>query len=71
MHSDFVPWSNNGDLPAWLDLLGLQLDWPSIAGWAYASIFAVTVRFQIRDQFWIPQPKLRGACILEFLEDEK
>ena len=28
------------------DLLYLQLDWPSIAGWAYASIFVVAVRFQ-------------------------
>ena len=44
----------------------VQLDWPSIADWAYASIFAVEVRFQIQDQFWIPQLELHGACILGF-----
>ena len=49
----------------------IQLDWPSIAGWAYASIFAVVVRFQIRDQFWVPQPKLHRACILDFFEKSK
>ena len=42
------------------------IDWPSIAGWAYACIFAVAVRFQIRDQFWISQPKLHVACFLDF-----
>ena len=36
----------------------IQLNWPSIAGWAYTSIFAVAV--------WIPQPRLHGACILDF-----
>ena len=35
-------------------LMGLQLDWPSTRTWACAGIFAVAVRFQIRDQFWIP-----------------
>ena len=43
-----------------------QLDWPSTADWAYASIFAVAVRFQNQDQFWIPRPKLHGACIFGF-----
>ena len=46
----------------------VQLDWPSIADWAYAGIFAVAVRFQNQDQFWIPQPKLHGACILGFFK---
>ena len=41
----------------------LQLDWPYIAGWAYASIFAVAVWFQIRDQFWVPWPKIHEACM--------
>ena len=36
----------------------VQLDWPLIADWAYTSIFTVEVQFQIRDQFWIPQPEL-------------
>ena len=52
-------------------LISVQLDWPSIADWAYASIFAVKVQFHIRDQFWIPQPKLHGACILDFVEKSK
>ena len=38
----------------------LQLDCQSDGHWDYASIFAVKVRFQTRDQFWIPQPKLHG-----------
>ena len=49
----------------------LQPDWPSIADWAYVGIFAVKIRFHIRDQFWIPQPKLHGACILDFVEKSK
>ena len=32
---------------------GLQLDWPWTAEWAYAGIFAVSVRFQNQDQFWV------------------
>ena len=28
--------------------------------WAPITTFAVEIRFQIRDQFWIPQPKLHG-----------
>ena len=34
-------------------------------------MFAVKVQFHIRDQFWIPQPKLHGACILDILEKIK
>ena len=37
----------------------LQLDCPSVRHWDYVITFAVEVRFQIRDQFWIIQPKLR------------
>ena len=50
---------------------GIQLDWSSIAGWDYASIFAVAVRFLIQDQFWIPQSKLHEACIFDFFEKSK
>ena len=45
----------------------LRLDCPSIAHWDYVGIFAVEVRFQIRDQFWIPKPKLHEAKYLIFL----
>ena len=38
----------------------LQLDWPCSAEWAYAGIFAVAVRFQNQDQFWISPKKIRG-----------
>ena len=48
----------------------LQLDCPSGGHCDYAVIFAVEVRFQIRDQFWIFQPKLpknsKRACSLVF-----
>ena len=44
----------------------LQLDCPSVRHWDVVTTFAVEVRFQIRDQFWIPQPKLHGACYLRF-----
>ena len=36
-------------------------------GTTYSGIFAVEVRFQHRDQFWVPQPKLHGAKYLIFL----
>ena len=49
----------------------LQLDWPSIADWACASIFAVELRFQIWDQFWIPQPERHRACSLIFFLNQK
>ena len=39
----------------------LRLDCPSDAHWDYADMFAVEVGFQIRDQIWIPQPRLHGA----------
>ena len=35
----------------------IQLDWPWIAEWAYAGIFAVAVRFQNQDQYWISHQK--------------
>ena len=43
----------------------VQLDCSRVAEWVYACIFAVEVRFQIRDQFWIPQLKLHGECDLQ------
>ena len=43
-----------------------QLDCPSDGHWDYAGIFAVDIRFQIRDQFWIPQPKLHWVKYLIF-----
>ena len=50
----------------------LQLDWPAIAPWAYASTFAVAVWFQNKDQFWIPPPKLHEACFFSiFRKTEK
>ena len=52
-------------------LIKLQLDWPSIAGCVYAGMFAVAIRFQIRDQFWISQPKLNVACFLDLFEKSK
>ena len=39
----------------------LQLNCPADGHWEYAGIFAVKLWFQIRDQFWIPHPKLHGA----------
>ena len=38
----------------------LQLDWPWIAEWAYAGIFAVAVQFKNKDQFWISNQKISG-----------
>ena len=49
----------------------IQLDWLSIAGSVYARFFAVAVQFQIQDQFWVLQPKIHGACILDFFEKSK
>ena len=55
------------NLRSYVAQIMLQLDWPSIADKAYTDIFAAEAWFQIRDQFWIPQPKLHGACYLIFL----
>ena len=49
----------------------VQLDWLRIAEWAYAGIFAVAVRFQNQDQFWIPHQKLHVACVLDFFDISK
>ena len=35
----------------------VQLDWPWIAEWAYAGIFAVAIRFQNQGQSWISHKK--------------
>ena len=42
-------------------ILALQLDWPWIAVWANAGIFAVAVRFQNQDQFWVSHKKNQGS----------
>ena len=48
----------------------LQLDWPWILEWAYASIFAVAVRIQNQDQFWISHQKIRDH-FFNFFEKSK
>ena len=60
-----------GATPLKGDVLLLQLDWTLIADWDYAGILVVKDLFHIRDHFWIPQPKLHGACILIFFEISK
>ena len=47
------------------------MDWLAIADWAYTGIFAVVVRFQNQNQFWISHQELHGACDLEFLKNLK
>ena len=42
----------------------IQLDWPCIAEWAYAGIFAVAVQCQNQDQFWISRQTNRGVFYL-------
>ena len=43
----------------------LRLDWPSVADWAYASIFAMAVRFQNQDhQFWISHKIIRTRSLI-------
>ena len=44
----------------------IRLDWSWIAEWAYAHIFAVAVRFQNQDQFWISHQKNQGSFFLIF-----
>ena len=54
-----------------VDILAeVQLDLPWIAEWAYASIFAVAVQFQNKDQFWISRQK-SGVVFLIFFEKPK
>ena len=45
----------------------IQLDCPSVRHWDCVITVAVEVRFQIQDQFWIPQGKLHRACYLNFV----
>ena len=45
----------------------VQLNCPSDWHRDYGGILAVEVQFQIRDQFWIPHPKLHGSKYLIFL----
>ena len=49
----------------------IQLNCPSVKHWAYASIFAVDVRFQDSDELWISHSKLHGACFLIFCKSSK
>ena len=46
----------------------IQLDWPSMSIWACASIWAVDVRFQFRDQIRNPCEKLRRGLFWIFLK---
>ena len=49
----------------------IQLDHPSIIYWEVIITFAAEVRFQTRDQFWIPQPNLHGTWYLIFCKTSK
>ena len=49
----------------------LKLDCQAAAHWDFEIHFAHEVRFQIRDQFWIPKQKLHGACYLIFCKTPK
>ena len=46
----------------------LQLDWPWIAEWAYAGIFAVAVRIQNQEQFWISPCTTKNDVFGDFSE---
>ena len=46
----------------------LQLDWLATADWAYADIFAIIVRFQNHDRFWIRHQKLHRVCMSDYFE---
>ena len=47
----------------------MQLDWLWIAEWAYTEIFAVAVRVQKQDQFWISHQK--SGVIFNLFERSK
>ena len=49
------------------NVLRVRLDCPAVTYWDVVITVAFQIRFQIRGQFWIPQPKLHGACYLIFL----
>ena len=49
----------------------LQLDCLSFRHWEYVIAFAVGVRFQIRDQFWIPSPNYTGQSAWFFCKTSK
>ena len=58
--------------PVWYVIQGIvQLDWPWIAEWAYAGIFAVAARFQNQDQFWISRQRNQGLFFFRFSEKSK
>ena len=48
----------------------IQLDWPWFPEWAYAGIFAVAVRFQNQEQFWISHQKNQFFCFFKILKNE-
>ena len=54
---------DGGDVAATADCL-------SVTSRVYAGMFAVEVRFLIRDQFWIPRPKLHGTKYLIFVKPQ-
>ena len=49
----------------------IQLDWPWIAEWAYAGIFAVAFRFQTKTIFGFRIKKIRGRSFVFFRKVEK
>ena len=57
-----LTWSQEKDTEncRYITTKNIQLDWPRIAEWAYAGIFAVAVQVQKQDQFWISHQKKQG-----------
>ncbi len=54
------------------NIVGLNVAASWISEWAYAAgIFAVAVRFQNQDKFWISHIKLHGAWVFDFFEKSK
>ena len=51
-------------------LCNIQLNCPAIRHQDYVIIFAVEVRFQIGDQFWIPYQTLHRTCYLFFVNPQ-
>ena len=49
----------------------IQLDWPWIAEWTYVGIFAVAVRFQNQNQFWVSHQKNQGSFSFIFSKSQR
>ena len=49
----------------------LQVDWPWIAEWGYADIFAVAIKVQNQDQFWVSHQKINGRFFLILSKSQK